>query len=487
MQKFTTSSFLRPLFRLIFQKIRGLNFSATAFSSEFPVNFEKFASKLSRNRVLGKFLKTVLDFLATSPLQANFTPMDSFAEAVLRRFFQNRPDFFGSPSEYQNFEPDPRYSNSGGYNSSVVSGEIVYRRTGAIVKSRPLLLKRSLGALNFHSESEISHFVNEIFFYSQTLPFFNNFYEPPEAYFPKFFDSCLRIDESAKEAVIVFENLQARGYRLADRESFLSYPHLALMLRKLGNFHAYSFKAKQENAARFRALGDSFVATMLPRFRKSWKQLSYLSRIGLRDLRQYPRYESQLDKVEELLDSVEDFMEQLLLGDRNNFASVLCHGDYLRGNVLFKYDHGEPVDAKIIDMATCVLASPVVDLAQVLYLNADQTTREQRWDDLINEYYKGLTENFQDVATPSREDILAQFRGKSLVAYFVASYFLRVTWSADYEQKHLRDHIPDKYKNVSMEVIPQDELNIIFEKIGGPAAAEAVKNVLKDILDRGFV
>ncbi|MBO8695574.1 phosphotransferase, partial [Staphylococcus aureus] len=56
--------------------------------------------------------------------------------------------------------------------------------------------------------------------------------------------------------------------------------------------------------------------------------------------------------------------------------SVLCHGDFNRNNLLFRYDDGgRPVDALAYDMATMRYGSPVLDLSFFLYMNADRQTR----------------------------------------------------------------------------------------------------------------
>jgi len=49
--------------------------------------------------------------------------------------------------------------------------------------------------------------------------------------------------------------------------------------------------------------------------------------------------------------------------------AVLCHGDFCRNNMLFRYDSGKPCDAVFFDFQTVKYASPTIDLSLFMYLN----------------------------------------------------------------------------------------------------------------------
>ena len=107
-----------------------------------------------------------------------------------------------------------------------------------------------------------------------------------------------------------------------------------------------------------------------------------------------------------------------LVGEENNRNHVLCHGDFLRNNILFRYDENEkPTHLKMVDLATWRFASPVIDVALVLYINADQKMRDENWDNLIDEYYDAVQNTFPSSKVPSKDAILAELKTNSMFAY----------------------------------------------------------------------
>lgn len=112
---------------------------------------------------------------------------------------------------------------------------------------------------------------------------------------------------------------------------------------------------------------------------------------GLRHLALQSEYKSFVPRIQSLLRNALQFLEKILRDERNNPWAVICHGDYLSNNVMFKYKDGLPVDLKMIDLATSTFSSPVLDLAPVLYMNANQETRDLYWDQLIDDYCDGLS------------------------------------------------------------------------------------------------
>ncbi len=411
--------------------------------------------------------------------------MNSFTENSLKYFSEHRPDLFGDGVHYQGFEVDPKYSSKGGLNSTIIFGKIIYQKGDQKHASGPMMLKLPSPPMEIYSDAENFHLMNESFFYTHVLPFFNSF-RKMDSLFPHFYDCTLRFSPVQKEGLMVFENLQASDFRLSEQQSFLDYDHLSLMLRKLGNFHSYSFKAKKENPVRFRTLCDLFVNTYVPLVKKSYHILLPMAENCVRDLRLHPQYSQQLSKVQGLLNLIPDFVKQLLTNDKNDPTSVLCHGYYLSTNVMFRYEGHKPVDLKMVDMASSVLASPAVDLAVALYLHTSQEVRDEHWDDLIEEYYEGLSEYFEDIELPTKSDILEQFRSKAFIGYFIASYML-LHFQTDYNCEILENLIPSEYRNVSCDEIPPYVCNAIYNEILGVKGKTTLMDILKDMIDRQFI
>jgi len=107
--------------------------------------------------------------------------------------------------------------------------------------------------------------------------------------------------------------------------------------------------------------------------------------------------------------------------------AVLCHGDFNRNNLLFRYDDGgRPVDALAFDMATIRYGSPVLDLSFFLYMNADRQTRDNHWDELLDVHCSTLAADAGDVPVPGRDQLDAEVREYGFYGLVHVSYFARV-------------------------------------------------------------
>jgi hypothetical protein len=113
--------------------------------------------------------------------------------------------------------------------------------------------------------------------------------------------------------------------------------------------------------------------------------------------------------------------------------AVLCHGDFCRNNILFRYEPGKPCDAVFCDFQQVKYASPAIDLSLFMYMNTSSELRNQHWDDLFGEYHATLTRTLARILGCSVEELspdygLDEFR-KDFVAhgfygYMICSYFL---------------------------------------------------------------
>lgn len=111
--------------------------------------------------------------------------------------------------------------------------------------------------------------------------------------------------------------------------------------------------------------------------------------------------------------------------------AVLCHGDFNRNNLMFRYDdHGKPVDVLVFDMATVRYGSPMLDLSFILYMNMDRETRDEHWDTLLDTYCTVLSAAVADMAdsvqVPDRDQVDVEMRRHALFGLTQAAYFVRV-------------------------------------------------------------
>lgn len=106
--------------------------------------------------------------------------------------------------------------------------------------------------------------------------------------------------------------------------------------------------------------------------------------------------------------------------------SVLCHGDFNRNNLLFRYDGGRLVDALPFDFATPRYGSPALDLSFFLYMNTTQSTRRHVYGDLLDAYCSALSAAVPPGCrgVPDRNDVHAEMAKSALFGFAHASFFL---------------------------------------------------------------
>lgn len=75
--------------------------------------------------------------------------------------------------------------------------------------------------------------------------------------------------------------------------------------------------------------------------------------------------------------------------------AIICHGDYLRNNIAYRYDdNGKAVDAMMFDFQTLRYASPMVDLSTFMSLSAGRIERDQHFWDIFRAYHETLIQSY---------------------------------------------------------------------------------------------
>lgn len=132
--------------------------------------------------------------------------------------------------------------------------------------------------------------------------------------------------------------------------------------------------------------------------------------------------DGRLDRMRSMLDGNSETMAELLRPVEP--LAVLCHGDFCRNNVLFRYDEatGRPVDVIMIDPAQARYASPVIDLSFFLYMNTTDADRTVHWDNYVAAYLTGAADVCD--CPPTATDVQAEMRAHGLYGYAYCSFFL---------------------------------------------------------------
>ncbi len=348
--------------------------------------------------------------------------MNAKIEIALKNFLATRKDLFGVDSEFVKFRTDDAFPpSSNGFFSSTHFGRLAYKTDDGVVRlSSPLAVKivNETGTLlEFYEMPAAS---NEVFFYAKILPFFEKFRSAARL-FPRFYGHLSDTNCNTFTGVTVMENLRAQRYQPATCGQFLDYDHLALMMRKLAEFHGASYHAKKMDPGRFHCLASA-LANNHYTYALGYSSIAEgLLGPAARNLQEDPRYSGRLSDVQTFLADTRRALFDSLYEDRNDPTLVICHGDFGAHNFLFKYRDGKPADAKIMDLGNCRLASPAVDLAWLLFSNANRQMKTQRWDDLLDVYYAALAKNSPFEGLPSRESIARAVPQKSVMNCYAAA------------------------------------------------------------------
>ncbi|KAK7580028.1 hypothetical protein V9T40_000657 [Parthenolecanium corni] len=419
--------------------------------------------------------------------------MNSFIENSLKEFVQKREDIFGIRSEFVGFESSQTDAENStkGLQSEAIFGCIRYRNeNGNILSSPALVLKNPPDpTTSLVAEATILQFVNEIFIYGHILPFFANLETSVLELIPKFYGSFIQTYPQFSQAVILLENLRHSNYQNAPCKSFLNYNHLSLMVRSLGKFHAFSYLAKELDPVHFQTYALSLNPISGPIIGNHPGSLTILGTHGLTFLALQSKYKHFVPIIENLLNKADQILVTVFKKERDNPWAVIRHGDYLSGNVMFKYENGEPTHLKMFDFSSSSLSSPVLDLASLLYLNANQETRDVCFDQLIDDYCDSLSSLPIPIKKlPSRDVIITELQSKAFYAYIIASFFLPFLVAEDLGMGSFHQFLPPKYVHYDKFLeLPIDVRTNVILNWGGQTCAQYLADILKDMLKRGFI
>lgn len=75
--------------------------------------------------------------------------------------------------------------------------------------------------------------------------------------------------------------------------------------------------------------------------------------------------------------------------------AIICHGDYLRNNVAFRYDDDEKaIDAMMFDFQTMCYASPMIDFTVFMANSSGYEVRDKYFWNIFATYHDSLTSTF---------------------------------------------------------------------------------------------
>ncbi|EDW72420.1 uncharacterized protein Dwil_GK20724 [Drosophila willistoni] len=257
-------------------------------------------------------------------------------------------------------------------------------------------------------------FSNEIDFYTVILPKIQSLAGGKFAA-PKYYYS----DQQVASATVILGDFATDGWRVPKERVGLSLEHARIAMQYLGRFHGFSYALKYKEPAKFAELTERLRESRYARddMHPDWALILKTSLKRMQN--SIAKYQPDVD--EEFAKKFINLTEDYLHYGRQRVApqepiATLCHGDYLRNNVAFRYDENDqPLDIMMFDYQTLRYSSPMIDLTTFLAISVYAEVRHKHFDTLFDDYCQNLFESYRRHAivelpkSINRENLLKEY------------------------------------------------------------------------------
>lgn len=306
----------------------------------------------------------------------------------------------------------------------VTSVEVTYstdaaedRRVSYVVKLNP---QRKVEGMNMISDI----MEKEINFYTDILPDLNGALERVGV-------SRLRVPTflfaqgAAGSEMIFFEDLRARGFKMADRKLGLDAAHAHLVFKELARLHAASDILKK-------SYGDP--TERHPLLKKDWisstgEERDFMQKIMTSNLEGAVKLLSKIQGYDNILQwTIQNQPRNMDLFESQLAAEppfqVICHGDCWSNNFLFRYDDsGAPVEVMLLDLQVTRFASLATDINYFCFSGINGPLISSNVQDFLAAYHASfsqVTEAAGHRVPFSLEELRQEFRDKHVFGLLIS-------------------------------------------------------------------
>lgn len=357
-------------------------------------------------------------------------------------------------------------------------------------------------------------FTNEIHVYRDIIPFFkkqlkeNNvtLFNPEDWWTPKVYFADYGVFDGLSdsvETILALENLKPSGYRMGPKID-LDEDHLKLMIKNIAFYHSVSYALKIRKDSKLEELAEQIApySYLTPDGKEQLVSYKRLISVGMNRLfdvvEKNPKYQGDATFVANVKRLKENHFEKLLqlmqsFLKKDEVFTIILHGDYVKNNVMFKYDEPEgfknPKGIKMYDFQEIRYATPVIDLAFFMYMNINSSIRDKLWDSLLQLYHSTMIESLTQILKCEKSDerlkpysfenFLNHFSRHGFYGVAVSLYY--AAWLACSEEEleqisHLFE--TDMYG---------DEFFNITQVCGGEDVDDRIVSIAKHASDKGYM
>ncbi|KAJ8675788.1 hypothetical protein QAD02_011574 [Eretmocerus hayati] len=294
----------------------------------------------------------------------------------------------------------------------------------------------------------------ETFMYTDIIPFYKSIevvqdvecWKTIDNFIPKLYGYRLsldpKIDEADKDAMILLENLQARGYYVLDKNKGLDLKHAIAAIQALARFHALGIIARHKNPTGFekiKAVAMEFALNDT----LDWDFLNGMIRV----VEEHPNFNRYAERFRDLVEIFKKKDKYDLV--RHTSWSTIIHNDYWTNNIMFHTNEKDDIDGlNFIDFQFYNYANLFVDLPYFLFSSLQEDVLLKDFDHLLDVYYESfvgtLKSNHLDVKQYSRDLFDNQLKKDALFELVHCSFALSFfTTEVDDDTKN-RDELMQK-------------------------------------------
>ncbi|XP_049529526.1 uncharacterized protein LOC125947958 [Anopheles darlingi] len=281
-------------------------------------------------------------------------------------------------------------------------------------------------------------FENEMIAYTEIIPTLGKVELYPRYY---------HCERKPSEALMVMSDFSFSGWKMAPMVVDLPLDYIVLAVKELGRFHGECYGMKEVRPEQFERIRR--------KFKESRYAVDVTDETWLTIMLAAPKRAIQAAKESRFAAEIPDeYLAKLgrLFEDPWEHAkrkvvprepmAIICHGDYLRNNMAFRYDDAKdpekPTQVMMFDFQTLRYASPMIDYATLLANSTGYGVREHHFETIFRLYHRELVETVTRIVGVSDvNDLAPHFSYESfhreLAEYYsygfnIASYFLMILY-----------------------------------------------------------